>query len=104
MAVVRSEEAAADGQLQALPGDQIRITYEDQLHTGEGIAILTSKGRCLEGNIGGVRVTRALITDEELRVQTQLKTADALTRIGNRYKEFRLKKSRREICSGVRRL
>lgn len=96
VAVVRSEEAAADGQLQALPGDQIRITYEDQLHTGEGIAILTSKGRCLEGNIGGVRVTRALITDEELRVQTQLKTADALTRIGNRYKEFGLKKKAEE--------
>ena len=96
VAVVRSEEAAADGQLQALPGDQIRITYEDQLHTGEGISILTSKGRCLEGNIGGVRVTRALITDEELRVQTQLKTADALTRIGNRYKEFGLKKKAEE--------
>lgn len=96
VAVVRSEEAAADGQLQALPGDQIRITYEDQLHTGEGIAVLTSKGRCLEGNIGGVRVTRALITDEELRVQTQLKTADALTRIGNRYKEFGLKKKAEE--------
>lgn len=96
VAVVRAEEAVADGQLQALPGDQIRITYEDQLHTGEGVAVLTSKGRCLEGNIGGVRVTRALISDEELRVQTQLKTADALTRIGNRYKEFGLKKKAEE--------
>ncbi|MBH57454.1 MAG: hypothetical protein CMJ82_09750 [Planctomycetaceae bacterium] len=96
VAVVRAEEAVADGQLQALPGDQIRITYEDQLHTGEGVAVLISKGRCLEGNIGGVRVTRALISDEELRVQTQLKTADALTRIGNRYKEFGLKKKAEE--------
>ena len=96
VAVVRAEEAVADGQLQALPGDQIRITYEDQLHTGEGVAVLTSTGRCLEGNIGGVRVTRALISDEELRVQTQLKTADALTRIGNRYKEFGLKKKAEE--------
>ena len=96
VAVVRAEEAVADGQLQALPGDQIRITYEDQLHTGEGVAVLTSKARCLEGNIGGVRVTRALISDEELRVQTQLKTADALTRIGNRYKEFGLKKKAEE--------
>jgi len=96
VAVVREEQSVADGQLQALPGDQIRITYEDQLHTGEGVAVLTSKGRCLEGNIGGVRVTRALISDEELRVQTQLKTADALTRIGNRYKEFGLKKKAEE--------
>ncbi len=96
LSVVRAEDAVADAQLQALPGDQIRITYEDQLHTGEGVAVLTSKGRCLEGNIGGVRVTQALISDEELRVQTQLKTADALTRIGNRYKEFGLKKKAEE--------
>ena len=96
IAVVRAEDVMADAQLQAMPGDQIRITYEDQLHTGEGVAVLTSKGRCLEGNIGGVRVTRALISDEELRVQTQLKTADALTRIGNRYKEFGLKKKAEE--------
>ena len=96
IAVMRAEQVVADAQLQAMPGDQIRITYEDQLHTGEGVAVLTSKGRCLEGNIGGVRVTRALISDEELRVQTQLKTADALTRIGNRYKEFGLKKKAEE--------
>ncbi|MEC9093558.1 MAG: tetratricopeptide repeat protein, partial [Planctomycetota bacterium] len=99
VAIVRSDQAVNDSQLQALPGDQIRITYEDQLNTGEGTAILTSKARCLEGNIGGVRVTRALISDEELRVQTQLKTADALTRIGNRYKEFGLKKKAEEKYS-----
>jgi TolA-binding protein len=49
--------------------------------------------RTVEGNIGGVRVTKAVITDEELRLQTTLKTAAALTNIGNRYKEFGLKKS-----------
>jgi tetratricopeptide (TPR) repeat protein len=38
-----------------------------------------------------VRVTKAEINDQELRIQTQLKTADALTNIGNRYKEFGLK-------------
>ena len=36
-------------------------------------------------------MTRAQITDEELRVRTKLRTADALTNIGNRYKEFGLK-------------
>jgi len=34
-----------------------------------------------------------MISDRELRVQTQLKTAHALTNIGNRYKEFGLKKN-----------
>lgn len=80
-----------DSSLQALPGDQVRVTYLDELHSGEGVNEVHAKARCLEGNIGGVRVTRAQISDEELRIQTQLKTADALTRIGNRYKEFGLK-------------
>ncbi|MBL8826336.1 MAG: tetratricopeptide repeat protein, partial [Planctomycetaceae bacterium] len=43
--------------------------------------------------LGGVRVTRAQISDQELRIATQLKTASALTNIGNRYKEFGLKKN-----------
>jgi TolA-binding protein len=40
-----------------------------------------------------VRVTRAQISDQELRVKTQLKTAEALTNIGNRYKEFGLQRN-----------
>ena len=92
VSVIRSDASISDQVLQALPSDQVRVTYEDKLNTGEGIAVLTTSGRCLEGNIGGVRVTRALISDQALRVQTQLKTADALTRIGNRYKEFGLEK------------
>jgi tetratricopeptide (TPR) repeat protein len=53
-------------------------------------------------------VTRVLISDEELRVQTQLKTADALTKIGNRYKEFGLKEKAKDkyrqaldVCEAV---
>ena len=49
--------------------------------------------RCVEGNLGGVRVTRAQISDQELRIKTQLGTADALTNIGSRYKEFGLQKN-----------
>ena len=52
--------------------------------------IVIADARSIEGNLGGVRVTRALISDEELRVRTKLKTADALMNIGNRYKEFGL--------------
>ena len=62
----------------------------DESHRGEGIRQVVTKARCLEGNIGGVRVARAVISDQELRIQTQLKTAGALTEIGNRYKEFGL--------------
>ncbi|TWU26639.1 tol-pal system protein YbgF [Novipirellula galeiformis] len=85
-----------DQSLGALPSDQLRLTYLDQSNSDEGEKTLMAKARCLEGNIGGVRVTRAEISDHELRVQTQLKTASALTKIGNRYKEFGLKQKATE--------
>ena len=52
---------------------------------------MLARARCVEGSLGGVRVTQAQIGDQELRIKTQLKTASALTNIGNRYKEFGLK-------------
>jgi TolA-binding protein len=87
---------AGDQILQAIPGDQVRVTYLDDVHSKDGVRQVTSVARCLEGNIGGVRVTKAEISDQELRIQTQLKTADALTNIGNRYKEFGLKEKAEE--------
>jgi TolA-binding protein len=90
--LVKAEEAIEGDQiLQALPSDQVRVTYIDELHFKDEPRTVVAKATCLEGNIGGVRVTKAEITDQQLRVQTQLKTADALTQIGNRYKEFGLK-------------
>jgi tetratricopeptide (TPR) repeat protein len=98
-----AEINAEDNVLQALPGDQVRVIYLDEFHMAEGINELRALARCLEGNIGGVRVTRARITDQELRIQTQLKTADALTQIGNRYKEFGLKaKAQQKYASALR--
>lgn len=88
-----SEAIAGDNVLQALPGDVIRVVYSDEKHRGEGVSQVRYEARCLEGNIGGVRVTQAVISDQELRIQTQLKTASALTNIGNRYKEFGLKEN-----------
>jgi TolA-binding protein len=82
-----------DEKLQALPGDLIRVVYLDERHRGEGPREVTAQARCLEGNIGAVRVSHANISDQELRIQTELKTASALTNIGNRYKEFGLKKN-----------
>jgi tetratricopeptide (TPR) repeat protein len=82
---------ADDNILQALPGDQLRIRYIDEINGGPGPRTVVTMVRCLEGNLGGVRVTQAQITDQELRIRTQLKTASALTNIGNRYKEFGLK-------------
>lgn len=87
---------AGDEQLQAMPGDQIRFLYTDQTNSTGEAQYLNVKARCLEGNIGGVRITRANISDQELRVQTQLKTASAMTKIGNRYKEFGLKSKARD--------
>ncbi|MCE9603629.1 MAG: tetratricopeptide repeat protein [Planctomycetia bacterium] len=80
-----------DALLQALPGDVLQLTYNDERHTGEGPLLVNVQAKVIEGNLGGVRVTRAQISDQELRIQTQLKTASALTNIGNRYKEFGLK-------------
>lgn len=82
---------AGDDKLQALPGQFVHVTYIDERHMGEGTATVVAKAKTVEGNLGGVRVTRAEISDQELRVKTQLKTASALTAIGNRYKEFGLK-------------
>ncbi|MDX1947007.1 MAG: tetratricopeptide repeat protein [Pirellulaceae bacterium] len=87
---------AGDDTLQALPADQVRLIYVDEIHAKEGTRQVQAVARALEGNIGGVRVTKAEISDQELRIQTQLKTADALTQIGNRYKEFGLKEKAQE--------
>jgi len=99
-AVVALEKAdeviQGDDVLQAQSGDMVRVVYIDEKHRGEGLNQVRYDARCLEGNIGGVRVTRAVITDEELRIQTKLKTASALTNIGNRYKEFGLKDNAQE--------
>lgn len=90
--LIKSDKLVADdATLQALPGDLIRVIYSDEHHTRDDVRQVRAEARALEGNIGGVRVTKALISDEELRVQTQLKTSQALTAIGNRYKEFGLK-------------
>jgi tetratricopeptide (TPR) repeat protein len=83
--------AEGDAVLQALPGDVLQIVYTDERNIGEGPKQVVVQAKVIEGNLGGVRVTRAQISDQELRIQTQLKTASALTNIGNRYKEFGLK-------------
>lgn len=85
------EVKTGDPVLQALPNDLIVLTYEDAKNaTGEPITV-TFKARCVEGSLGSVRVSQTQISDQELRVKTRLKTASALTNIGNRYKEFGLK-------------
>ena len=91
--VKADEVVSTDDMLQALPGDVVRISYLDQKNTGLEARNAFFDAKCIEGNLGGVRVTKAMISDRELRVQTQLKTAHALTNIGNRYKEFGLKKN-----------
>ncbi|MDA1013295.1 MAG: tetratricopeptide repeat protein [Planctomycetota bacterium] len=109
LTLVKAEEVVAnDAILQALPRDKIRITYVDQKNRGDDVRDVIAEAKCLEGNLGGVRVTRAVITDEQLRIQTKLKTASALTNIGNRYKEFGLKKNASakyaqalQVCEGV---
>lgn len=94
IAIMKSEDVVAgDASLQALPGDVVRILYKDSINTTNDPRDVVSHAKVIEGNLGGVRVTRTQITDAELRVKTRLKTAAALTNIANRYKEFGLKKN-----------
>lgn len=85
-----SEEVKNDDKLQGLPGDIVRISYDDKLNITAEELMPKADAKCIEGNVGGVRVTKTRIDDEELRLQTELKTASALTEIGNHYKEFGL--------------
>ena len=88
----KSEEVKPNDQvLQALPNDLIVLTYIDTKNaTGETRTVIF-KARAVEGSLGSVRVSQTQISDQDLRVRTQLKTASALTNIANRYKEFGLK-------------
>ena len=85
-----SEEVSKDDKLQGLPGDLVRISYDDKLNITAEELTPKADAKCIEGNVGGVRVTKTRIDDEELRLQTELRTAAALTEIGNHYKEFGL--------------
>lgn len=85
-----AEPQAGDDQLQAKPGDLLRLVYLDQVNITDKPRALVTEAKCIEGNLGDVRVTKSSISDEELRLRTKLKTASALTHIGNHYSEFGL--------------
>lgn len=76
--------------LTAEPGQTIRLVYRDERHLGEGTLVRSAEARVIEGNLGEMRVTRTEISDEELSLKTSLRTATALTEVGNHYKEFGL--------------
>ncbi len=109
--LIKAETVVSDDDiLQALTGDVIRVTYLDEKNTSAGANSVQASAKCVDGNLGGVRVTRSVISDEELRIRTRLRTADALTNIGNRYKEFGLQKQADakyqqalEVCEDVTR-
>ena len=84
------ETVKNDDHLQAQPGDFVRIIYLDQLNITPGPRTLNVRAKCVEGNLGGVRVTKPEINDAELALKTKLKTADALTHIGTQYRDFGL--------------
>lgn len=88
----KSEQVKLDDQvLQAQPNDLIVLTYIDATNASGESRTVVFKARVVEGSLGSVRVSQTQISDRELRVKTQLKTASALTNIANRYKEFGLK-------------
>lgn len=80
----------AEGALTGEPGQTIRLVYRDERNLSQGTIVRSSETKIIEGNLGEVRVTRTEISDEGLRLKTQLRTASALTEVGNHYKEFGL--------------
>ncbi len=82
---------SSEGALTGEPGQILRLTYRDERHLGEGTIVRAAESRIIEGNLGEMRVTRTEISDEELSLKTRLRTASALTEVGNQYKEFGLK-------------
>ena len=52
------EVVVGDTKLQARAGDLIRISYHDALNISAGPQDLSTAAKCVEGNLGGVRVTR----------------------------------------------
>ncbi|OWK35636.1 tetratricopeptide repeat protein [Fimbriiglobus ruber] len=92
VSIEKAEKAIPGDQiLQAQPNDLIVFTYQDDKNAAGEPRTVVYKARAVEGSLGSVRVSQTQISDQELRVRTQLKTASALTNIGNRYKEFGLK-------------
>jgi tetratricopeptide (TPR) repeat protein len=85
-----AEPLEGDGKLQAKPGDLLRLTYLDEINLTDRPRVLVTEAKCIEGNLGDVRVTKSKISDEELRLRTKLKTASALTHIGKHFSEFGL--------------
>lgn len=85
-----AEPIAGDAILQAKSGDLMRLRYLDEVNLAGAPAERVAEAKCIEGNLGNVRVTKTDISDTELRISTQLRTAEALTNIGNHYKEFGL--------------
>ena len=80
----------ADGALRVRQGDLIRVRYLDEINLAGEPATREAEARAIVGDLGDVRVARSDISDRELNLRTRLRTADALTRIGNHYTDFGL--------------
>lgn len=80
----------ADGSLTGQPGEFIRLVYLDDRNLTNSPQIRNAQAGIIEGNLGEVRVTRTEISDAQLRLNTRIRTASALTEVGNHYKEFGL--------------
>lgn len=80
----------SEGALTGEPGQVVRLVYLDDRNLTDSPQIRSAEARIVEGNLGEVRVTPTDISDEQLRLNTRIRTATALTEVGNHYKEFGL--------------
>jgi tetratricopeptide (TPR) repeat protein len=76
--------------LRANVGDLLEIEYRDELNLSGKPTNRISAVKIIEGNLSPLQVAEANVNDEELKVRIPLETTEALTKIGNIYKEMGL--------------
>lgn len=76
--------------LHANVGDYLEIEYRDELNLSGKPTNRVYLAKVIEGNLSPLQVAEANVADEELKIRIPLETTEALTKIGNIYKEMGL--------------
>ena len=76
--------------LHAAVGDYLEIEYLDELNLSGKPTNRLYLAKVIEGNLSPLQVAEANVADEELKIRIPLETTEALTKIGNIYKEMGL--------------
>ena len=88
--IAREGSTNSTDALRANVGDYLEIEYRDELNLSGKATNRFYLAKVIEGNLSPLQVAEANVADEELKVRIPLETTEALTKIGNIYKEMGL--------------